>query len=170
MITRLPQLLENAIPLYTEPETNPEKYQNILNWNTYAARAEVGGVAGYVQLTTFDIKDSGTFISIHHDHNFTDEQTMKGSLSVPNSVTNRAAFTASLSRNKLLNWYKKVNENDVSKVVDENGEPLVVYHGTQDDVEVFDKKHSGKRESRRRTCGFIGRGILRSKNNGRLHQ
>src|SRR5690606_19741610 len=31
-----------------------------------------------------------------------------------------------------------VNENDVSKVVDENGEPLVVYHGTGGEFDDFD--------------------------------
>jgi 8-oxo-dGTP pyrophosphatase MutT (NUDIX family) len=38
-------------------------------------------------------------------------------------------------------------ENDpenASKVVDENGEPLVVYHGTQGDFNVFDKKYIKK--------------------------
>lgn len=32
-----------------------------------------------------------------------------------------------------------VNKNNVSKVVDENGEPLVVYHGTEEDFTVFDR-------------------------------
>ena len=34
------------------------------------------------------------------------------------------------------------NPSEASKVVDENGEPLVVYHGTNAEFNVFDKKKS----------------------------
>lgn len=36
-----------------------------------------------------------------------------------------------------------VNENDASKVVDENGEPMVVYHGTDADIEAFELSKMG---------------------------
>jgi len=48
-------------------------------------------------------------------------------------------------------------ENDpanASKVVDENGEPLVVYHGTKDKFFVFDLIHFGKTD-----MGFFGKGF-----------
>lgn len=32
-----------------------------------------------------------------------------------------------------------VNKKNISKVVDENGEPLVVYHGTSNDFRVFNR-------------------------------
>ncbi len=41
------------------------------------------------------------------------------------------------------NFVHPVNENDVSKVVDENGEPRTVYHGTDADIEAFDKAKTG---------------------------
>jgi len=37
----------------------------------------------------------------------------------------------------------RVNPSTVSKVVDENGEPMVVYHGTGRDIESFDAGKSG---------------------------
>lgn len=41
-----------------------------------------------------------------------------------------------------------------SKVVDANGKPLVVYHGTKGDVEAFDDSRFGQNDS-----GFYGRGV-----------
>jgi hypothetical protein len=45
-------------------------------------------------------------------------------------------------------------ENSVSKVVDENGEPLVVYHGTNKDFYEFDLTYFGKTDD-----GFYGKGF-----------
>ena len=48
-------------------------------------------------------------------------------------------------------------ENDPensSKVVDENGEPLVVYHSTNEDFSIFDKKKIGKNYTLRHGNGF----------------
>jgi hypothetical protein len=41
----------------------------------------------------------------------------------------------------------KVNPDSVSKVVDENGEPLVVYHGTSEDFTAFDPKEDGGQQN-----------------------
>ena len=40
----------------------------------------------------------------------------------------------------LLQKIYSVNENSVSKVVDENGEPLVVYHGSNHWFNIFIKR------------------------------
>ena len=48
------------------------------------------------------------------------------------------------------------NNNNVSKVVDENGEPLVVYHGnrTNNSITVFDKNKKGSEHKERSISGF----------------
>jgi len=61
---------------------------------------------------------------------------------------------AESSKDKLLEWAKNVNRG-VSKVVNENGEPLVVYHGTNKRFNVFSKSndigyHFGTKEAARR--------------------
>jgi hypothetical protein len=43
---------------------------------------------------------------------------------------------------------------DVSKVLDDNGEPLVIYHGTKDKFYVFDLSYFGKTD-----MGFYGKGF-----------
>lgn len=58
------------------------------------------------------------------------------------------AQTDTLDRNaspvdcKIANFLDRVNEAPVSKVVDENGEPLVVYHGTGEQFTKFDMDRS----------------------------
>ena len=43
------------------------------------------------------------------------------------------------------NWFGdwKNNSNDASKVIDENDEPLIVYHGSSDTFDKFNKKYRG---------------------------
>jgi len=64
-------------------------------------------------------------------------------------------------------------ENDpenASKVVDENGEPLVVYHGSANNFNVFDKKRVGENYSESKQGGFFFTQKLNSaKNYARLH-
>ncbi|MBQ8444890.1 MAG: hypothetical protein IJX22_00690, partial [Opitutales bacterium] len=58
-----------------------------------------------------------------------------------------------LPKNILANVYS-VNEKDVSKVVDENGEPLVVYHGTDADFWMFDKRKAQDKRGRALGVGW----------------
>lgn len=48
-----------------------------------------------------------------------------------------------------------------SKVVDQNGDPMIVYHGTNDDVEIFDKNLIG---SSSKNMGHYGKGFYFSTN------
>lgn len=50
-------------------------------------------------------------------------------------------------------------EDSVSKVVDENGEPLVVYHGTGTEFYIFDKKTANDAEGRKYGVG-TGKGVF----------
>jgi hypothetical protein len=62
---------------------------------------------------------------------------------------------------ELYSPYKLVNlgtyygiDTDSSKVVDENGEPMVVYHGTGTHITVFDKKKAHDKEGRAAGVGY----------------
>lgn len=133
LIPGLPDLLEAAVPLYETPEINPQKHPNIRGWHTYGSKAILDGQELYVQLTTFELHDGTEVLSEYHDHNVTWAEAMeKGQLAGPDPITNRAVTQADLSRNNLYQWWHSVNAETVSKVVDENGEPLVVWHGGTD--------------------------------------
>lgn len=60
---------------------------------------------------------------------------------------------------EFFNWFGDWTNEDktnVSKVVDENGEPLVVFHGnrTENDIEVFDENKKGSEHIEREISGF----------------
>lgn len=62
--------------------------------------------------------------------------------------------------NKIIKENK--NNNSVSKVVDENGEPLVVYHNSNADINIFDKNKIGTNGSSE--GGLFGEGFYFSTN------
>lgn len=53
---------------------------------------------------------------------------------------------------RLAQWFDSVNPAEVSKIIDENGEPLVVYHGTNAEFWTFDKNKA--LDKRGRTLGL----------------
>jgi len=78
-----------------------------------------------------------------------DYQISDGAFSVPPRFRATTAFSRSFagrmsfeqidpSSDAFKDWFKE------SKVVDENGEPLIVYHGTNFDFDAFDPKELGK--------------------------
>lgn len=88
------------------------------------------------------------------------------------SKTGASAGTVELTQTpagdvrSILQSIFSVNENDVSKVVDENGEQLVVYHGTDADFEVFDIEKAGAN----RDAGLLGTGLYFSSDPDKSHQ
>ena len=69
------------------------------------------------------------------------QSAFKTSAVAASSAGKRTGAAAGAIRNVLQNIYA-VNPDFVSKVVDENGEPLVVYYGTDADFSVFDLSHA----------------------------
>ena len=93
IIPSLPDLLANAVPLYSEPEIDQQKYRNISRWTAYGVKADIDGREVYVGLNTFEVKDGSVYIDIFHDHNTIDAKDLRRLTSKPNSVTNPAAST-----------------------------------------------------------------------------
>jgi hypothetical protein len=82
----------------------------------------------------------------------------KGGLLAPNgNVSNLTSEQHKLVRSKSFkDWFGdwENNPENASKVVDENGEPLVVYHGTNVEFYEFDLKYFGKTDK-----GWYGKGF-----------
>ena len=67
-----------------------------------------------------------------------------------NAAITSTDSTYSISTTNLLKGVEKSNKKgnfllDSSKIVDENGEPIVVYHNTNDDFNIFSRSELGKR-------------------------
>ena len=80
----------------------------------------------------------------YYDHNLTQIEKTKLLDSIERQAVSGQGFdTTSGTKPTTLNGYKgkqlsELLKTDCSKVVDENGEPMVVYHGTQSEINAFD--------------------------------
>lgn len=127
IIPGLKTLMERAILIRTE--SDDRKNADVLAWHFYAARAVLDGEAVYVKLVVREERGGRSVLDFFDDSTVTTEKAIQ-----------TPAFNAgpdSLSKDKLRQWWQSVNPTGISKVVDENGEPMVVYHGTAR-VSVFD--------------------------------
>ncbi len=104
-------------------------------------------------------RGSATYINNEKVQNFLfDKSALIAAAAAKSELSSGANIRDSFELNKLLgeklyirtnnfkNWFgdwEKDPENS-SKVVDENGEPLVVYHSTDDDISIFDRSKLGE--------------------------
>ncbi|MBL8449715.1 MAG: hypothetical protein JNM32_07310 [Dechloromonas sp.] len=131
IVAGLKTLMERAVPLYSEPNRNPKPNDQIVAWHTYGARALIDGEPVYVKLVVREKADGKRVLDHFHDASVTSENEVRApypASSHPLSMQGTAAGMAP-DKDRLRAWYNAVNPDSVSKVVDENGEPLVVYTG-----------------------------------------
>ncbi len=134
----LQSLLSESIHLWSEDNTD-SNFPNVRRFHNYGTRAVLNDIDSYVRFVIRE-DDNG---QIHYDHDatsvevFSANQSSEGA-SQPTRNPNPGEGAASLAKNRLYQWWHSVNPETVSKVVDENGEPMVVYHGTGVDFDTFD--------------------------------
>lgn len=129
-ITAIPQLIENAIFVDEQPnEKANDKYDS---YRYYVCGAKING-EDYTIKVVIGVKGD----SKYYDHRLT--QIEKGILidnlnGLSNSVAENQNASYSMGKDsKLLS----ILQTNASKIVDENGEPRVMYHGTDADITTF---------------------------------
>lgn len=143
IIPGLKALVEDAIPIYTEPHTATRPNENTRAWHTYAARAELDGEPVYVKLVVREDAAGRRTLDFFHDATVTPSKEIRQALpSTTRLSMAEGAVQVLAAKDKLYQWYHEVNADTVSKVVDEKGEPLLVYHGTDQKLTEFRDKHS----------------------------
>lgn len=134
----IPNFIENSI-FITEQEAGKEnaKYSK---YRYYVAGVKIGG-EDYTVKITIGVDSNGNKF---YDHALT--QFEKGKLI--DQINNQPAngfISMGAEPNPSVAEHKdtklvSILQNNSSKVVDENGEPMVVYHGTDAEFNVFDNK------------------------------
>ena len=136
-------LFKNAIPGWSENEKTEKikeghkPHPNIDECHHYVSRIkDKEGTDWFVLFTvTTEKARKGEGESLVHSSFVSEVEVYKAKGADPSSilsVSNRAkSLSAPLADNILSHWFNSVNPSDVSKVVDDNGEPKVVYHGTR---------------------------------------
>ena len=142
IVAGLKSLMENAVPLYSEPNRNPKPNDQIIAWHTYGARALIDGEAAYVKLVVREKADGKRILDHFHDATVTGENEVRAPYPASSHPLSMQGTTAGMApdKDRLRIWYNAVNPDSISKVVDENGEPRVVYHGTNRDFNIFKTK------------------------------
>ncbi|MDD5891041.1 MAG: hypothetical protein PUC72_00715 [Bacteroidales bacterium] len=155
LMPKLSLLFENAIPCTFETEQpkvgHKDHTSNFVGYHHYINKISIDGVEYYVRFTVQEIR---TNPSKQKKEGFTPYQLHSSSISdvkiyrktdgsVESPSTSLATGTTGKYLDAKLEYFfekaKNAYENS-SKVVDENGEPMVVYHGFMgNDFNVFDK-------------------------------
>lgn len=139
----LDRLISNSHFVLSAPDEKPNqrKSPNVLGYRYYVAKAQLDGKPYYVKLAVREIEDGGIRRKFY-DHELSEVSEAAGESGTAHlAAAGNPPATASLDHIVHHGWQKF--QGDVSKVVDENGEPLVVYHGTDADFDTFNMRAGG---------------------------
>lgn len=139
-IAAIPQIIESAIYIDTLPNEDKAKNPEVVGYDYYVCGLNIGDTE-YTVRAAIAVDDKG---NRYYDHKLT--KIEKGKLlDAVFGITNPAPQgESSLSDVKDKRLVSLLQTNS-SKVVDVNGEPLVVYHGSRDGgFSVFDESEGDK--------------------------
>ena len=147
-LSAIPQMIENSI--FIDELPNNKDHDKYDSYRYYVCGLKIDGV-DYTAKIVVGVKGD----SKYYDHRLTEIE--KGSLidnlnGLSNSVVDNQDSLVSESKDTKLNKLLQINS---SKVVDENGEPKIVYHGSNwRNITTFDRKQSKRRPSGLKEYGF----------------
>ncbi len=122
-IALIPQMIENAI--FITEEKNTKRANSFDSYRYYVVGLNVGGV-DYTAKLVAGVKKGETY----YDHALTEiekSDLISGIDEISSSFTkDKDAHLSDIKDKRLLS----ILQTNASKIVDENGEPMVVYHGT----------------------------------------
>jgi hypothetical protein len=136
-VAAIPQIIENSIYIDTIENEDLNKHPHITHYDYYVVGLKIGGEDYTVKAVIANDRNGQRY----YDHALT--QIEKGKL-----LDEVEGVTSPARQEEVFQKYKdkrliSILQVNSSKVVDENGEPMVVYHGTNKRFTVFDKNRIG---------------------------
>ena len=131
-VAAIPQIIEKSIYIESEPNKDAARNPNVVEYQHFVCGLKIGN-EDYTVHSLVAVDKNG---NRYYDHNLTHIEKTKLLDSIERQAVNGQGFdTTSGTKPTTLNGYKgkklsKLLKANSSKVVDENGEPRVVYHGT----------------------------------------
>ena len=188
-IAAIPQIIENAIYIDSVENEDKEKNPNVSRYHYYVCGLQIGGTDYTVKAVIAEqnngdryydhkltaIEKSNLIDRIDEiSSSFTEDETainqspQSGLSSTGESGETKQSRPAANGEETIFSPVSDIKDKRLlsllqtnsSKVVDENGEPRVVYHGTDADFTVFDRKMSGRKGD----PGLRGKGFYLSSN------
>ena len=133
-IAAIPQMVENGIYIESRENEDIKKHPDVGSYDYFVCGLKIGGADYTAKIVVANQRNGERY----YDHKLT--QIEKGALLSTLSAIHKAGEESNTPlsevKDKRLLSILQVNS---SKIVDENGEPLVVYHGTDADFTVFDR-------------------------------
>ena len=139
-------LFETAVPILSEKEEIKEGHKvhdNVETYNHYLNKITADGQEYYIRFTVPVIMNSKAASNVHSSAISEVSIYKKGDSSVALQKT-ADNYRPQFVDDKLAKFLNSVNKKNVSQVVDENGEPLVVYHNTPHEFTVFKPSERGR--------------------------
>ena len=131
-VAAIPQIIEKSI--YVESQPNEDTKVDAKQFDYYVCGLKIGA-QDYTVKSVIVTLDDGTR---YYDHKLTSIEKGKlidlinGRTGLPsNPISSESSDNPVLNNNVKDKRLLSILENNSSKIVDENGEPLVVYHGTK---------------------------------------
>ena len=142
VIKNFKTLFETAIPAISEEEVLKDGHKahgNIDAVEHYVNKFSANGNEYFIRFTVPVIRNNKGLDNIHSSA-ISEVSIYKNGDSTLYPLNTAGSSSPSFIDRKLADFLNSVKPENVSKVVDENGEPLVVYHGTENGgFTVFDK-------------------------------
>ncbi len=153
VVGKFKELFESSILAIEEKEVLKEghkQHSNYLAYEHYINKFTLDGKNYYYIRFTVPVEnakpktiENGYIPRKVHSSRISDISIYQKGTQSKNRNTTTGTKDASLIDDKLVKFLNSVNKKDVSKITDEKGEPLVVFHGTEKAFDKFDDKMSG---------------------------
>ena len=137
-IAAIPQIIEKAIFVDEAPNEDAERYPGVKSFRYYVCGLKIGNT-NYTVKAVVAVQNNG---DRYYDHKLSSIE--KGKLLSIIPTIQKAGIESNLppsvGKDKRL---LSILQTNSSKVVDENGEPMVVYHGSNNEFTKFDTARIG---------------------------
>ena len=137
-IAAIPQIIEKAIFVDEAPNEDAERYPGVKSFRYYVCGLKIGNT-NYTVKAVVAVQNNG---DRYYDHKLSSIE--KGKLLSIIPTIQKAGIEnnlpPSVGKDKRL---LSILQTNSSKVVDENGEPMVVYHGSNNEFTQFDTARIG---------------------------
>ena len=146
VIKNFKTLFETAIPAISEEEVLKDGHKahgNIDAVEHYVNKFSANGIEYFIRFTVPVIRNNKGAGNVHSSA-ISEVSIYKNGDSTLYPLNTAGSSSPSFVDGKLADFLNAVNKKDVSKVVDENGEPLVVYHNTPNEFTVFKPSERGR--------------------------
>ena len=156
VIKNFKTLFETAIPAISEDEVLKEgrkAHGNIDTVEHYINKFSANGNEYFIRFTVPVIRNNKGAGNVHSSA-ISEVSIYKNGDSTLYPLNTAGSSSPSFIDDRILHFVNSVKKKDVSQVVDENGEPLVVYHNTPNKFNVFKPSERGR----------FGRGIYATSN------